>query len=149
MSTSHSRLAVLGLRIPVRTLLGLVTLVATVATAGSLYFSLGLGLVPCELCWYQRILMYPLVVILGVGSLEERATVYRTALPLSLSGLGIAGYHTVLQISPSVGGTCSIGGGCASIQYTLLGGLLTIPRLSLLAFTLISLGLVALVVGGR
>jgi disulfide bond formation protein DsbB len=147
--SSRARLGVPGLSLPVRTLLGLTTLVAVVATAGSLYFSLGLGLVPCELCWYQRILMYPLVVVLGVASLDERATVYRTALPLSLFGGGIAGYHTILQISPSVGGTCSIGGGCASIQYTLLGGLLTIPRLSLLAFSLISLGLVALVVGDR
>jgi disulfide bond formation protein DsbB len=147
VSTTHSRLGLLGLSVPVRTLLALATVVALVATAGSLYFSLGLGLVPCELCWYQRILMYPLVVVLGVASLDERATVYRTALPLSLVGLGIAGYHTILQISPSVGGTCSVGGGCASIQYTLLGGLLTIPRLSLVAFTLISVGLVALVVG--
>ncbi|MFC5365925.1 disulfide bond formation protein B [Salinirubrum litoreum] len=149
MSTTHGRLGVLGRSVPVRTLLALTTLVATVATAGSLYFSLGLGLVPCELCWYQRILMYPLVVILGVASLDERATVYRTALPLSLFGLVVAGYHTILQISPSVGGTCSVGGGCTSIQYTLLGGLLTIPRLSLVAFTLISVGLVALLVGDR
>jgi disulfide bond formation protein DsbB len=147
VSTTHSRLGLLGLSVPVRTLLALATVVALVATAGSLYFSLGLGLVPCELCWYQRILMYPLVVVLGVASLDERATVYRSALPLSLLGLGIAGYHTMLQVSPSVGGTCSVGGGCASIQYTLLGGLLTIPRLSLVAFTLISVGLVALVVG--
>ena len=147
VSTSHNRLGVLGLSIPIRTLLAVTTLLAAVATGGSLYFSLGLGLVPCELCWYQRILMYPLVVVLGVASIDERATVYRTALPLSLIGFGIAGYHTILQISPSVGGTCSIGGGCASIQYTLLGGLLTIPRLSLIAFTLISLGLLALVVG--
>jgi disulfide bond formation protein DsbB len=91
--------------------------------------------------------MYPLVVVLGVASLDERPGVYRTALPLSLFGLAIAAYHTVLQLSPSVGGTCSVGGGCASIQYALFGGLLTIPRLSLIAFALISLGLVALVVG--
>ena len=147
MSTSHTRLAVVGRSIPVRTLLALAALVAAVATVGSLYFSLGLGLVPCELCWYQRILMYPLVVVLGVASLDERPGVYRSALPLSLGGLGVAAYHTVLQVSPSVGGTCGLGGGCASIQYALFGGLLTIPRLSLLAFSLISLALVALVVG--
>jgi disulfide bond formation protein DsbB len=147
VSASHRRLSLFGLSVPVRTLLALLTLVAGVATAGSLYFSLGLGLVPCELCWYQRILMYPLVVVLGVASLDVSARVYRTALPLSLLGVVVAGYHTVLQVSPSVGGTCSIGGGCASIQYALAGGLVTIPRLSLLAFAIVSLGLGALVVG--
>jgi disulfide bond formation protein DsbB len=149
VATSHSRLSLFGRPVAVRTLLALLTLVAGVATAGSLYFSLGLGLVPCDLCWYQRILMYPLVVVLGVASLDERARAYRTALPLSLLGVVVAGYHTVLQVSPSVGGTCSVGGGCASIQYALAGGLVTIPRLSLIAFTMVSLGLVALVVGDR
>jgi len=121
-----------------RSLLGLATLVAAVATAGSLHFSLGLGLVPCELCWYQRILMYPLVVVLGVAAVEGRPAVARTVLPLSLLGTVVAAYHVVLQIRPSVGGTCSVGGGCASILYPMLDGLLTIPRLSLVAFVLVS-----------
>ncbi|WP_435184707.1 disulfide bond formation protein B [Halobellus sp. EA9] len=118
--------------------LGLATLVASVATAGSLYFSLGLGLVPCELCWYQRILMYPLVVVLGVAAIEDRAAVARTVLPLSLLGTAIAAYHVVLQVRPSVGGTCSVDGGCSSILYPMLDGLLTIPRLSLVAFVLVT-----------
>ena len=67
------------------------TLLAAVATAGSLFFSLGLGLVPCELCWYQRILMYPLVVVLGVATVELRPAVWKTALPLSLAVLALAG----------------------------------------------------------
>ena len=57
------------------------TLVAIVATTGSLFLSLGLGLVPCELCWYQRILMYPLVIVLGVAAVENRRRVFLTALP--------------------------------------------------------------------
>ncbi|MFB6091294.1 MAG: disulfide bond formation protein B [Halobellus sp.] len=121
-----------------RLLLGLATLVASVATAGSLYFSLGLGLIPCELCWYQRILMYPLVVVVGVAAVENRPAVARTVLPLSLPGTAIAAYHVVLQIRPSVGGTCSVGGGCSSILYPMLDGLLTIPRLSLVAFVLVT-----------
>jgi len=121
-----------------RGVLALSTLVAAVATVGSLFFSLGLGLVPCELCWYQRILMYPLVVVLGVAAIEDRAGVYRTALPLSLFGLVVSSYHVYLQVFPSVGGTCSLGGGCASIQYPMLGGLLTIPRLALVAFLLVT-----------
>jgi len=115
------------------------TLVAVVATTWSLYLSLGLGLVPCELCWYQRILMYPLTVILGVAALENRTRVYRTALPLSVLGAGIAAYHSWLQVS---GGseTCSIGGGCSAVQYQFLG--LSVPNLSLIAFVLVSLSLV-------
>ncbi|WP_396612307.1 disulfide bond formation protein B [Haloferax sp. S1W] len=113
------------------------TLVALAATAGSLYFSLGLGLTPCDLCWYQRILMYPLVVVLGAAAVEGRAGVWKTALPLSVGGVAMSGYHTYLQIAP--GATCTIGGPCASIQYPMLGGLLTIPRLSLVAFTLVTL----------
>jgi disulfide bond formation protein DsbB len=129
----------------VRPVLAAATLVAGVATVGSLYFSLGLGLAPCDLCWYQRILMYPLVVILGVAALEDRAGVVYTALPLSVLGLAIAAYHTYIQIAPSAGGTCSVGGGCSAILYPMLGGVLTIPRLSLLAFLLITVGLVTLV----
>lgn len=120
-----------------RQLLGLATLVAVVATAGSLYFSLGLGLVPCELCWYQRILMYPLTVVLGVAAIENRPGVVRTALPLSVVGLVVATYHVILQVDPSMSGTCSVGGGCSSILYPMVGGLLTIPRLSLIAFVLV------------
>ncbi|AUV82223.1 disulfide bond formation protein B [Salinigranum rubrum] len=121
------------------TLLAALTLVASVATAGSLYFSLGLGLVPCELCWYQRILMYPLVVVGGVAALERRVGVWRTVLPLSLGGLAVAAYHVYLQVTPAAAGSCSIGGGCSAVLYPMLGGVLTIPRLSMLAFTLVSL----------
>ena len=123
-------------------LLAALTLVAAVATAGSLWFSLGLGLVPCLLCWYQRILMYPLVVVLGVASVEDRPGVWRTALPLSALGTAIAAYHSYLQVAPSPGTTCTVDGhSCVTIQYTLLGGLLTIPRLSLVAFSLLTVGL--------
>ncbi|EMA39792.1 disulfide bond formation protein B [Halococcus hamelinensis] len=115
------------------------TLVAIVATAGSLYFSLGLGLVPCELCWYQRILMYPLVLVLGVAALENRRRVFLTALPLSALGTVVAAYHSWLQVSDTTG-TCSVGGGCSAVQYQVAG--LSIPNLSLIAFVLITLSLV-------
>ena len=117
------------------------TLVAVVATAGSLYFSEVAGLVPCALCWYQRILMYPLVVVLGVAAYERRIGVWKTALPLSVLGIGVSGYHTVLQLTPTV--QCSLGVGCGAIQWEGLG-VFTVPRLALLAFLLISVGLVGL-----
>ncbi|MFD1511948.1 disulfide bond formation protein B [Halomarina rubra] len=110
-------------------------LVALVATAGSLTFSLGYGYIPCDLCWYQRILMYPLVVVLGVAAYEDRPGVYRTVLPLALGGTVVAGYHSVIQRTGS--DVCGFGGGCTAIQWQLPGLGLSIPNLSLLAFLLI------------
>lgn len=126
--------------ISTRTVLAACTLLATVATAGSLYFSEVMGLYPCDLCWIQRIGMYPLVVVLAVATYENRIAVWRTALPLSVGGAAVAAYHSHLQTTPST--TCSIGGGCESVQYELFG-LLSIPNLALLAFVGISVGLVA------
>lgn len=83
------------------------TVVATIATAGSLWFSLGLGLTPCDLCWYQRILMYPLVVVFSVATVEKRPAVLRTALPLVGLGLSLAAYHSYLQATMT---ECTLGG---------------------------------------
>jgi disulfide bond formation protein DsbB len=120
-----------------RTLLAGGAVVAAVATAGSLFLSEGWGLVPCDLCWYQRILMYPLVVVLGVAAYEGRTAAARTVLPLSLGGLAVAAYHSWLQVS-AAGGSCSFGGGCSSVQYRLEPLGLTVPNLALLAFALIT-----------
>ena len=129
---------VIGIPFAVGAALAATTVVAVVATAGSLYLSLGLGLVPCDLCWYQRILMYPLVVVLGVAAWEDRVAVWRTAALLAVPGAGIATYHSYLQRTTT---TCTFSGPCASIQYTV--GPLTIPNLALLAFVLV-LGALAL-----
>jgi len=122
-----------------RALLVAAMLIATVATAGSLYLSLGLGLIPCELCWYQRILMYPLVIVIGTALVEGRETVYRTVIPLAMVGTAIAAYHSYIQIYPSAS-SCTVG--CSAVQYTVFG--LTIPNLSLLAFVSVLLVMVVL-----
>jgi len=128
-----------------RLLLGC-TLVAVVATSGSLYFSEIANYTPCTLCWYQRILMYPLVVVLGVATYEDRRAVWRTALPLSGLGIGVSAYHTALQLTPTA--QCSAGIGCGVIEWDGLW-IFTIPRLALLAFVLVSAGLVVLAVIDR
>ncbi|WP_254543456.1 disulfide bond formation protein B [Halomarina pelagica] len=133
------------MRVRPRRWLAAATAFALVSTAGSLYFSLGLGLVPCDLCWYQRILMYPLVLVLGVAAIEERVGVYRTALPLAVGGIAIAAYHSYIQFAQASGpAICSVGS-CSAVQWTapVLG--LTIPNLSLIGFTLITLSLVGMV----
>ena len=123
-------------RSTVRLWLGGATGIATIATAGSLYLSLGVGLIPCEFCWYQRILMYPLVVILGVAAVERRVTVYRTGLPLALGGTTIAAYHSWLQYTATSTGCTFSEVSCATVQYRVAG--FTIPNLSLTAFVIIS-----------
>lgn len=134
-------------RLPTRPVLALLTTIAAVGTAGSLYFSEVLGLVPCELCWIQRILLYPQVVILGVAAVERRRGVWLTALPFSLVGVAVSSYHSWLQLQPAA--TCSPDGGCSSILYSAAGGLVTIPRLALLAFVLVSIGLLVIAATDR
>ncbi len=96
---------------------------------------------PCELCWYQPILMYPLVVVLGVAAYEGNTSVWKSGLPLSVLRLGVAGSHTFIQVAPdAVSSTCTVGG-CTGVVWRGLG-LFTIPRLSLTAFELVAAGLV-------
>ncbi len=76
--------------------------VALMAMSGSLYFSDVVGFTLCLLCWYQRIAMYPIVFVLGMGLLQRDPTVWRFALPLPLVGLVISLYHVALQYRPSL-----------------------------------------------
>ncbi|MDY7083119.1 MAG: disulfide bond formation protein B [Halobacteria archaeon] len=120
--------------------------VAVVATSGSLWFSEGLGLIPCELCWYQRILMYPLVPILGI-SLWRHDDVRPYVLTLAIPGFVVATYHNYLQMTPAKG-TCTSEVPCSVVQYEWHG--VTIPQMSLAAFSLIIVAfLVSLVISGE
>lgn len=119
---------------PLRALQSGLFLVAVVATSGSLYLSLGLGLIPCELCWYQRILMYPLVPILAY-SVYKQDLFSPLVLTLSSIGMFIAYYHSFIQIAP-VETVCT--SACAAVLYTV--GPFTIPNLSAIAFTMIMVG---------
>jgi len=114
-------------------------LVAIGATAGSLYFSEVAGFLPCELCWYQRIAMYPLALLLGFAALRSDTTVRRHALPLAVGGLLIAIYHVQLQAFPDQSSFCSLDHPCTTSPISGLG-FLTIPQMSALSFaTLIGL----------
>ena len=114
---------------------------ATVATVGSLYFSEIMKLPPCLLCWYQRIFMYPLVVIVGVAILRRDSAWPYTTLPLSITGMAIALYHSLLQwkILPDAIAPCQAGISCTTAQIHWLG-FITIPFMSLVAFSIITLG---------
>jgi disulfide bond formation protein DsbB len=112
---------------------------ALIATLGSLYFSQVMGLIPCVLCWYQRIAMYPLVIVLGVGILLREARIRSYALPLSLIGLAIAIDHNLLYygVLPESIQPCTAGVSCTTRQIEWLG-FVTIPLLALVAFAVIS-----------
>ena len=116
---------------------------ATVATLGSLFFSEVMKFPPCTLCWYQRIAMYPLVVILLVGMFRKDPKVYLYALPLGITGLIIAVYHNLLyyKLIPESIQPCALGISCTT-KFIEWFGFITIPFLSLTAFLVITLLLV-------
>lgn len=112
---------------------------AVVATAGSLFYSEVMGYVPCELCWYQRILMYPLVIIYGVALWKRDIKMALPGLFLSGIGAGVAVYHYMLQKVPAfheMGGACTGGVPCNAI-YVNYFGFITIPFLAGVAFLVI------------
>lgn len=113
---------------------------SVIAMAGSLYFSEVMKLIPCTLCWYQRICMYPLVVILGMGLVNNEKKIYKYVLPLSLAGLIIAIYNNLLiyQVIPETETACSIGAPCSTILISWFG-FITIPLLALTAFSIINI----------
>jgi disulfide bond formation protein DsbB len=110
-----------------------------VATLGSLYFSEVMKFPPCVLCWYQRICMYPLVFILAVGMIRKDKKIYTYVLPLSLTGLSIAMYHNLLyyNILPESAAPCVAGVSCTT-KFISWFGFVTIPLLSLIAFSVIT-----------
>lgn len=114
-------------------------LIALVATVGSLFFSEVMELPPCVLCWYQRIAMYPLVLVIGAGIVMRDAKLKSYALPLTLVGLAISVYHNLLYygILPESIAPCKQGISCTTAQIEWLG-FITIPLLALSAFVLIT-----------
>lgn len=112
--------------------------VAIVATLGSLYLSESVGLIPCKWCWFQRIAMYPLAIILPVAAFrrDHKARLYGVI--LAAIGGGIAVYHRLLQAFPSLdSGSCSTVGPSCSAPLIKMFGFVTIPYMALSAFALI------------
>jgi disulfide bond formation protein DsbB len=126
-------------------------LVATVSTLGSLFFSEVMDIVPCVLCWYQRIFMFPLAVILLIGLHPVDVRVARYALPIAVIGLLFTVYHVVLFYGfiPENLRPCSRGVSCSDATMVLLG-VVPIPLLSLAAYlTIVGLLLKVHLIGTR
>jgi disulfide bond formation protein DsbB len=114
-------------------------LIAIVSTLGSLYYSDVMHLTPCVLCWYQRIFMYPLVLVIPIGIIKKDKILPWYVVVLSSIGGLIALYHYLLQrgIIPDRLAPCQAGVSCTTklIEYY---GFITIPFLTLVAFALIT-----------
>ena len=120
------------------TILFLCWLVASISTMASLFFSYVMDFAPCVLCWYQRICLFPLVIILAVGLFPFDKNVVKFALPLAIAGWLTAFYHNLLYsgVIPETIQPCSQGVSCTE-KYIELFGFLSIPMLSLLSFSTI------------
>ncbi|MCS7462247.1 disulfide oxidoreductase [Paenibacillus doosanensis] len=124
--------------------------VALTATLGSLYFSEIMHFLPCKLCWYQRILMYPLVIILGIAAVRKDVRHYVYVLPLSVWGAGISLYHYLMQkTSWFKDGATACGPVPCDVDYIDWFGFVTIPLLALTAFVLITVLMILLMLAVR
>jgi disulfide bond formation protein DsbB len=113
-------------------------IVALVCTIGSLIYSEVIHFVPCRLCWFQRIAMYPLSIILLVGALRREAAVKFYALPIALIGLAVSIYHNVVQFFPSLeGGSCDPLNPCSARSIAVLG-FIDLPFMAGAGFIVIS-----------
>lgn len=115
-------------------------LIALLSMVGSLFFSVVMELPACDLCWYQRIAIYPLVLIIGTGILTRDGRMKAYALPLAVVGLTISVYHNLLYYGfiPEGITPCSEGIPCNAVQLELLG-FITIPLMGLVAFVSVTL----------
>jgi disulfide bond formation protein DsbB len=119
-------------------------LVAALSTAGALFFSEVMELPPCVLCWYQRIFMFPLVLVVPMGLFPFDARVIRYALPLAAGGWLVAAFQVLLVAGwiPESIKPCTQGVPCSEVQIEWLG-FVNIPLLSFLAFSTMNALLVA------
>ena len=118
--------------------LWLVFLVSSIATGGSLFFSEVAHYVPCELCWFQRIFMYPLAIVTLLAAIANDHRVARYLLPLPVIGAGISVYHILVEervVGQTTACLISAPGGCA-VKWIDEFGYVTIPVLALTAFVL-------------
>lgn len=120
------------------TILLLIWTQALIAVLGSLFYSEIMGFIPCELCWIQRIFMYPLVLIYGIAAFKKDLSIALPGLFMSGIGIFISTYHYLLQKLPALqdqGGACKTV--ACNLQYVNYFGFITIPFLAGIAFVII------------
>jgi disulfide bond formation protein DsbB len=125
-------------------------IVAVVTTLGSLYYSEHAGFVPCELCWYQRIVMYPLVIVLGVAVLRRDRAVWITALVFVVVGAPLSLYHWLVERVPAFAesSSCSALVPCDAPRFE-RWGFVTLAWMAMSSFLLIGVLMVCAMLGAR
>ena len=117
--------------------------VAAIATGGSLFLSDVAGFIPCEMCWYQRICMYPLSLLTLFAAVHGDYRFARYLLPFPVIGACVSVYHLLIENHVvAVPAQCAVGAGCA-VKWINYFGYMTIPTLALTAFVLL-IGFLAL-----
>jgi disulfide bond formation protein DsbB len=117
--------------------------IALLSTFAALFIGEVMGKTPCLLCWYQRVFMFPLAIILGVACYGADGGVWRYALPVAGAGLMISLYHNLLfwGVIPEDIQPCGAGPSCSSADLNLIG-FIPIPTLALAAFAALTLLLI-------
>ena len=116
--------------------------IATTSAAGSLYYSESLGYLPCELCWYQRIGMYSLAIILSLAVLRKDRAIAPYGLALAGAGFVVSAYHYWIQMFPA-DSSCSTDVPC-SIRWVEEFGFVTMPFMALAGFFAIGASMIYL-----
>lgn len=112
--------------------------IATVTTLGSLWMSEVANYAPCLLCWYQRIAIYPMVVLTGIAAWKRDGQVWRYVVPLAAIGSAVSIWHIIIERNPSLGGACDPAAPCA-VRWVEEFGFVTLPTMALVAAVAIAL----------
>jgi hypothetical protein len=110
--------------------------VAVAATLGSLYFSEAADFIPCKLCWYQRIAMYPLAVLLVMAAIRRDRWILLYVRVIAMLGLAVSAYHVWIQWFPEKSNFCEFDNPC-SARWVEAFDRVTIPQMAGLSFVLI------------
>ncbi len=124
--------------------------IAAVAMAGSLYFSEVLGYVPCNLCWYQRLLIYPQVILLGIATVRRDFKIAYYVLPMMIISFLISTYHYLMEKTDFVTSSSKVCGIVpCDAEYINWLGFITIPFLAGTAAILISILMIGIIRANR
>ena len=118
--------------------LPLAWLVALTATLGSLYYSEVANFIPCKLCWYQRIAMYPLALILGIAAWKRDHAIRRYVIPLAAIGGAISIYHYTIERFPDLAGSACDPAAPCTFVWVWQFHFISIPFQALTGFALIT-----------
>lgn len=112
-------------------LINIAIVVSLGAVLGSLYYSNVVGFPPCSLCWWQRVFLFPIPIVLIMGKIKKDVKVMDYIIPLAVLSAFIALYQSYVYLGGSSILPCTAEGGDCSKIYVMAFGYITIPVMSL------------------